>query len=382
MPSYLVFGCANFYGRALIQQLCKERDQAVSAGEDAQSWTIRGVDKVLPQLASFPQDVLGLYSTFDYRMGNLRNNDFLQQVFSLNQARSWDYVINFAAEHKFGQSAQVYEHDVYRLSMAIGQLAAQNSVGVLVQLSTAHVFKSKGNAKHAEDDKLDPPNELCLAHIKAEKELAGIANLPLVVLRPALCYGPGDRQNVVPMLIAALLSKVDGEKMPVLWDKDLRVNTVHVDDVAHAALKTARWFCRKPGSVVFNLADPGDTTNAALAQSVSAVFGCEPNFHSSAVNFIVKRLKTAELTEEVNESLLGPWMDLLTAHGISNSTLSPYLDQEHPYCRLDSHPLGVDGSKIAGAPEIGFSYKHRQVTVEALKAIIEEFQELGQWPRI
>ncbi|KAJ1645134.1 hypothetical protein LPJ64_003241 [Coemansia asiatica] len=382
MPSYLIFGCANFYGRALIQQLCSERDRAVNAADDKQNWTIRGVDKVLPQLASFPQNVLALYDTFDYRMGNLRNHEFLQQVFSLDQGKTWDYVINFAAEHKFGQSTQVYEHDVYRLSMAIGKLAAQNNVGVLVQLSIAHVFKPKGNSRHAEDDKLEPPNDLCLAHVKAEKELSSIAGLPLVVLRPALCYGPGDRQNVVPMLIAALLSKVDGEKMPVLWDKDLRVNTVHVDDVASAALKTARWFCKKPGSVVFNLADPGDTTNAKLAQSVAAVFGSEPNFHSSAVNFIVKRLKTAELTEEVNESLLGPWMDLLAAHGISNSTLSPYLDQEHPYCRLDSHPLGVDGSKIARISEIGFSYTHCQVTVEALKAIIDEFQELGQWPRI
>ncbi|KAJ1816018.1 hypothetical protein LPJ56_004400 [Coemansia sp. RSA 2599] len=382
MPSYLVFGCANFYGRALVQQLCKERDQAVGAGDDLQSWTIRGVDKVLPQLASFPQSVLALYNTFDYRMGNLRNHEFLQQVFSLDQGRTWDYVINFAAEHKFGQSAQVYEHDVYRLSMAIGQLAAQSNVGVLVQLSTAHVFKNKGSARHAEDDRLEPPNELSMAHVRAEKELMGIASLPLVVLRPALCYGPGDRQNVVPMLIAALLSKVDGEKMPVLWDKDLCVSTVHVDDVASAALKAARWFCRKPGSAVFNLADPGDTTNARLAQSVAAVFGCELNFHSSAVNFIAKRLKTAELTEEVNESLLGPWMDLLAAHGISNSTLSPYLDQEHPYCRLESYPLGVDGSKIARNPDVGFKYTHQQVTVEALRAIVEEFQELGQWPRI
>ncbi|KAJ2894823.1 hypothetical protein GGI21_005235, partial [Coemansia aciculifera] len=96
MPSFLVFGAANFYGRALIQHLCHERLKQT----DGTIWEIRGVDKVLPQLASFPDNVLGLYSTIDYRMGNLRCREFLSQAFEKN--RRWDYVFNFAAEHKFG----------------------------------------------------------------------------------------------------------------------------------------------------------------------------------------------------------------------------------------------------------------------------------------
>ncbi|KAJ1719034.1 hypothetical protein LPJ53_006127 [Coemansia erecta] len=374
MPSFLVLGCANFYGRALIQQLCRERD---AAGD----WEIRGVDKVLPELAGFPPHVQALYATFDYRMGNLRSADFLEQAFARPAGQTWDYVFNFAAEHKFGLAPQAYAQDVHQLSVAVGRLAARLQAGVLVQLSTAHVFRAKGG-RHDEDARLDPPNALAAAHVQAEAGLREIPGLALVVLRPALCYGPGDRQNVVPMLIAALLSKADGEKMPVLWDKDLRVNTVHVADVADAALKCARWHCGSPGAATFNLADPGDTTNAALAQAVAGVFGAEPTFHSSAVNFLAKRLKPAELTEEVNESLLGPWMDLLAAHGIANSTLSPYLDQEHPYCRLDSHPLGVDGSRIASTPAIGFSYAYAKVSTDALRAVVDEFQQLGLWPKI
>ncbi|KAJ2726667.1 hypothetical protein GGI07_000390 [Coemansia sp. Benny D115] len=386
MPSFLIFGCTNFYGRALVQQLCKERDQAVAAGDSAANWVIRGVDKTLPQLASFPQPVLDLYQTFDYRMGNLRSPEFLERAFSGDEAPvqngRWDYVFNFAAEHKFGQTAQVYEQDVHQLSVNIAQLAAKFGAGVLVQLSTAHVFKTKSNTRHSEDDSIDPPNDLASAHVRAEQDVSAVQGLSLVILRPALCYGPGDRQNVVPMLIAAMLSKVDGEKMPVLWDKDLRVNTVHVGDVACAALKTARWHYQKSGAAVFNLADPGDTTNLTLSQAVAAVFATEPTFHNSAVNFIVKRLKTSELTEEVNESLLGPWMDLLTAQGMSNSTLSPYIDQEHPYCRLESRPLGVDGSRITTIPDIGFAYSYGKVTTEALRAMVEEFQELGMWPKL
>ncbi|KAJ1848549.1 hypothetical protein LPJ73_003938, partial [Coemansia sp. RSA 2703] len=216
----------------------------------------------------------------------------------------------------------------------------------------------------------------------AENDLRALPGLPLVVLRPALCYGPGDRQNIVPMLIAAQLSKAAGEKMPVLWDRDVRVSTVHVADVACAALRCALWHRGVARAVTFNLADPGDTTNAALAQAAAGVFQVEPAFHSAAVNFLARRLKPAELTEEVNESLLGPWMDLLAAHGLANSPLSPYLDQEHPYCRLDCHPLAVDGSRIAGTPDLGFAYAYAGVSTDALRSVVDEFQQLGLWPNV
>ncbi|KAJ2860038.1 hypothetical protein GGH94_005754 [Coemansia aciculifera] len=381
MPTCLVFGSANFYGRALTQLLCHERKQQ----QTADVWEIRGVDKILPQLASFPADVLALYSTIDYRMGNLRCRGFLEQAFKRDDGKPWDFVFNFAAELKFGQSDQVYDQDVRQLSANIAQLAGQHSVGVLVQLSTALIFAGSSNSQCTEDSAADGAQTTVLAKCHADAEAsARLAGVPVVILRPALCYGPGDRQNAVPMLIMAQLSKQDGDnRMPVLWDKDLRISTVHVADVAAAALATARWQHQRPAAVAtFNLADAGDTTNARLAQAVGSLFGVEPSFQNVAVNFIVKRLKTAELAEEVNQSLLGPWMDLLAAHGVSNSPLSPYLDQEHPYCRLDSQPRGVDGSRIASTPGLRFEYQHPRLSPAALREMVEEFQAVGLWPAI
>ncbi|KAI9475331.1 hypothetical protein LPJ55_002985 [Coemansia sp. RSA 990] len=382
MPSVLVIGCANFYGRAVIQQLCAERDQG-------SAWVIRGVDKVLPQLASFPEPTLKLYDTIDYRMGNLRNSGFLEQAFERGDSGApWDYVINLAAEYKFGQTAGVYEQDVHQVSLNIARLAAKHKAGALVHLSTAHLFKpgNSSNALHKEDDEVEAQNELAACHLRAEQDICALSDMPpLVILRPALCYGPGDRQNVVPMMISAQISRSTDQPMPVLWEKDLRVSTVHVDDVARACLAAARWAAQtqKPGSKsVFNLADPGDTTNAKLAQAVGQLFSVKPSFQNSAINFIAKRLKTSELTEEVNESLLGPWMTLLTAHGVANSPLSPYLDQEHPYCRLEHCPLAIDGSRITSTPNLEFSYKHPQVSPQALRPMVEEFQQVKLWPNI
>ncbi|PIA14627.1 NAD(P)-binding protein [Coemansia reversa NRRL 1564] len=388
MPSFLVFGCANFYGRAVIEQLCAERDKAIEANVEAKdSWVIRGVDKILPQLAYFPTATLKLYESFDYRIGNLRSYDFIKRAFEKPTDNiSWDYVINLAAEHKFGQTIGVYEEDVHQVSVNIAKLAVENKAGSLVQLSTAHLYGVSGdgnstdNKRHNEEAPVEALNELAGSHLRAEKDIENIFDEGLAILRPALCYGPGDRQNVVPLLIAAQLSRESGEPMPVLWDKDLRVNTVHVSDVARAIILVARHCKKYKKKLILNLSDPGDTTNAKLAKTVAKLFAVKPSFHNFAFNYIAKRLKTEELTEEVNESLLGPWMELLANNNVANSPLSPYLDQEHPYCRLEYNPLGVDGSKIEKV--LGFKYEYSEISQDALRQMIEEFQQLGLWPKI
>ncbi|KAJ2711711.1 hypothetical protein H4R19_003120 [Coemansia spiralis] len=375
MPAFLVLGCANFYGRALVEQLCAARP--ASGG-----WVIRGVDKVLPELASFPAATLALFDTFEYRMGNLRSAAFLERAFAADQP--WDAVFNFATEQKFGQADGVYAQDVHQLSVAVAQLAARHAVGALVQLSTALVYAGVPGRRCTEDDPSAGASGLAAAHLRAERDVRAVAGLPpLVVLRPALCYGPGDRQNMVPMVISALLSREAGEPMPVLWDKALPASTVHVADVARAAIAAAAHSRRtQTPAALYNLADPGNTTNGDLARAVATLFGIKPDFQSAAVNFVAKRLRPEELAEEVNQSLLGPWMALLARHNIANSPLSPYLDREHPYCRLEHCPLAVDGARIAATPGLDFEYHYPAVSADALRPIVDEFQQVGLWPNI
>ena len=60
-----------------------------------------------------------------------------------------------------------------------------------------------------------------------------------------------------PRLITAACYKQLGEKMKLLWSKDLRMNTVHVRDVVRAL-----WHLRDAGppGEVYNLADKGETS--------------------------------------------------------------------------------------------------------------------------
>ena len=57
--------------------------------------------------------------------------------------------------------------------------------------------------------------------------------LPLVILRVANVYGPGDVRGVMPRIVTAAAYQVLGEPMNFLWGADLKINTVHIEDVVN-----------------------------------------------------------------------------------------------------------------------------------------------------
>lgn len=80
-------------------------------------------------------------------------------------------------------------------------------------------------------------------------------------------------------------------------------------------------------------------------------------------------------TEDINELHLEPWSQILKAHNITTSPLTPYLDQE----LLRDNAVSLDGSKICTVTS--FKYEHPELTTESLREVITDFQELGIWPR-
>ena len=67
-------------------------------------------------------------------------------------------------------------------------------------------------------------------------------------------------------------------------------------------------------------------------------------------------------TEESNEKHLAPWAEACSRDGISNTPLSPYLDQELLY---NKH-LHVDGSKIEST---GFNYRQATPTLDLMRKV-------------
>lgn len=97
--------------------------------------------------------------------------------------------------------------------------------------------------------------------------------LNLIIVRPAIVYGPGDisgisrnfyniffiyffKKLLAPRLICGAVYKYLNETMEFLWDKELKINTVHVYDTV-----AALWHLALNGKVgeVYNLADKNET---------------------------------------------------------------------------------------------------------------------------
>lgn len=78
------------------------------------------------------------------------------------------------------------------------------------------------------------------------------------------------------------------EEMKLLWGKDLKINTVHVDDVVLAFVAIARMaISGDKGKVlgeVFNLADKGETDQETVNSFLRGMFGIQTGFIGSMMS--------------------------------------------------------------------------------------------------
>ena len=138
--------------------------------------------------------------------------------------------------------------------------------------------------------------------------------------------------------------------MKFLWTGDLKMNTVHVNDVCAAV-----WHLCQHGrnNEIYNLADKNDTDQAKIATILRTLFRIQTDF-VGAIGSRVAKVNMKAVVDSVNEKHCEPWSKMCKEAGITNSPLSPFLDQE----LLDNNPLAVDGSKIEAT---GFKYQFPSV---------------------
>jgi len=201
--------------------------------------------------------------------------------------------------------------------------------------------------------------------------LREIKGLPLIIVRPAAVYGPGDNLSIMPRLIAGAVYQFLGENMEFLWDGDLRLHTVHVDDVV-----AALWHLANNGTVgeVYNLADTNDTTQGSLNKHFEKIYGIKTSFMGNISSKFATGLAAKTVADNVNEKHLKPWSGLCKDNGITNTPLTPYLDEELLY----NNALSVDGRKIT---QTGFEYRVPSMTTESLIEEINYFVDLGFFPK-
>jgi nucleoside-diphosphate-sugar epimerase len=354
----LILGGAGFIGRNLVQYLVE--NDLVSK--------IRVSDKVLPSLAGLSAEQKAIFDKVEFKQANLSRPQMVEKVFQDPEGK-FQYVFNLAGETKYSQADAVYQENIIDVSLTCAKEAAKQGAEKFIEVSTAQIYDS-GSKPKKEDGKLKPWTGIAKAKLKAEEELKKIPGLNLIIVRPAVVYGPGDLLGIMPRLIIAAVYKSLNEKMEFLWDKDLKLNTVHVKDVC-----SALWHLAQKGNKgsIFNLADENSTDQGSVNQLLEKIFNIKTSFLGNMKSKLATAVAMKTVADTANEKHLKPWSDLCKAAGITTTPLTPYLDEELLY----DNPLSIDGTAIKST---GFTYQQPKMTEEHLRETLNYFIKNGAFP--
>jgi len=266
-----------------------------------------------------------------------------------------------ASETKYNEEPAVYDERVVQIAkVVIDECKKHKSIKRIIEISTAQVYEEHKKPS-SESAKIKPWTTLAEYKLKAE-DLWLASGLPVVILRPATVYGPGDVTGLMPRITMGRVYRYTDEKLRVLWGPDLKINTVHVVDVCRAM-----WHLTNHGNAgrAYNLADKTDTDQKKFNAILEKIFGIRTGFIGAVKNKFAK-LNIKLAAEYTNDLHLPPWANLCSRFKIESTPISPFVAPALLYDRS----LAVDGTLIENT---GFEYKYPQLTEELVK------QELDYW---
>lgn len=292
----------------------------------------------------------------------------IDKVFELDGG-NWNIVFNLAAATKYSQANEVYQEHIIDVARVTAAAAKKAGVQRFVQVSTGQVYDA-GKKPSDEEAKIKPWTALAKASLKAE-EIVAASGLAYNIVRPSIVYGPGDQSGITPRLIMGAVYQKLNETMELLWDKGLRLNTVHVRDVVKALFLIATKGADKE---TFNLADSSDTDQGTINKFIATLFGIKTDFMGSLKSSLATSLAMKTVADVANDKHLKPWSDLLKEQGIVDSPLTPYLDEEVLY----NNSTALDGQKIV--KNLGFVYDYPQINIDLLYEVVDDFQKKKYFP--
>ena len=359
-PRVLVLGGLGFVGKYLVKYIL-QHDLASK---------VRVADKVMVAMARLTKEDEDLFTNkVECIQANLTNPDGAAKAFN-DSTGGFDVVINLAAETKLSQSDGVYAEGITKLSTTVAKEAMKHKIQKFIEVSSADVYEPSSkpaNESHA----VKPWTGIGTASLHAEKDLLAMNGLPVVIVRPAIVYGPGDTRGLAPRICIAAVYKKTGHTMEFpSWFESQKINTVHVADVCKAL-----WHLVQNGKVgeVYNLADKNDTDQKKLNVILEKLFGIKTGHMGLIKSEAVKLMDDETLLTEINGEHAPTWSKMILEAKLSFSPLTPWLDSE----ALAQKHLCIDGSAIE---KTGFKYDHPTITEEEIKNQITASVQQGWFP--
>lgn len=187
-----------------------------------------------------------------------------------------DVVIHCAGlVHNEQAAYQEYEVVNVRATQLLAEACLATGVQTLVFLSTSAVY-GKGPFKNiAEDTAPQPKTPYAVSKATSENYLQTLnGRIPkLVVLRPSLVFGEGDRGNML-----SLIKQVQKEEYVHVSGGVTPKSLIYANDLADAILLAA---ARAPqGFNIYNIANPEPVSTKELVDTIAEVLGVTKKFPS------------------------------------------------------------------------------------------------------
>ncbi|KAJ6144188.1 hypothetical protein N7470_008083 [Penicillium chermesinum] len=316
---------------------------------------VRIVDKVLPQLAWLAPEFEEACSKEKFVQADASREQHIPRIFDRADGKEFDYVINCGGETRHSQPDDVYEARSFALTMTLAK-------------DLLHPRK--------ETDKIQPWHNLAKWKIKASDELMKIPNLQYCALRLPHVYGAYNSDYFAMLICVARVNVEMQQDLDLLYNKDVKVNTLHVRDAASALWRAAEWrasvgklepsnpkipdiFKDSSRPIAFNVVDHNDTKQQHLAEALTEVFGLKVSFVGSLASQLAK-LNLDEVLDDMNEVNLQEWAELVAKKEIPRPDMS------------------VDGSLFESTT--GWKPKYETFNADSVREMVESYKRMNWWP--
>ena len=335
--------------------------------------SVRIVDKQVPAMVWLNETFKACLNDprLEVIQADLSNKDHVRRAFSPGGKcpGAFQLVVNLAAETRYGMGSELYDLCIVQLRQLCAAAAVQAGCEKYVEVSTAQIYSGGSSKPSKETDTPKPWTELAQAHLTAEMSLAKVVGLNYSILRLPVVYGAADRHGLMPRIVCAATYQFEQTKMELLWTGDLRLHTVHVQDVA-VAIWTV--LCAGVKGEIYNCVDNNDTTQGKINILLEKIFRIKTGFAGKIMSTLAKT-KLEQILDEANDGHLFPWERMKNASGIAFSPLTPMLEKELLY---ENH-ISIDGSKLAG---LGWKPSCPHVTKELLLDSILYWSKMKLFP--
>ena len=302
--SVLILGGLGMIGRSLVKYIL---DYELAG-------FVRVVDKQVAAMAYLNEVFRNAFADprVEVVQGDLSVESHVEKAFD----RPFNIVVALASETQYGHLEIKYERNILMLrTLCAKQAATLGTVEKYIEVSTAQVYEAKNDRPAAVGGKTNPWTTMAKFHLAAEHNVKKNSDLPVIVLRLPIVYGPADLRGLMPRIVCAAVYEHTGDRMEFLWGEELRIHTVHVQDVAAGIWHLC---CAGESGETYNLVDENDTTQGKLNAVLESIFHIKTGFYGSIMSNLAQ-LKLDELVDEANDGHMGPWEELLQAKKITHT---------------------------------------------------------------